>query len=86
MTTLDRARDWKVTTAYRLLLQAGWGALALALFGAVSAVVIGVPGAWWMAAGLALVALLTVVALPDPVPAEMITGRVTRIDPGRLED
>jgi ABC-type spermidine/putrescine transport system permease subunit I len=86
MTTLDRARDWKVTTGYRMLLQVGWGALALSLFAAASALVIGVPGAWWMAAGLALVALLAVAALPDPVPAEMITGRVTRIDPDRLVD
>ncbi len=75
-----------MTMSYRVLLQVGWGALALSLFGVASAVIIGVPGAWWMAAGLALVSLLTVVVLPDPVPAEMITGRVTRITSDPLED
>ncbi len=74
-----------MTIAYRLLLQVGWGALALSLFGAVSAVVIGAPGAWWMAAGLAAFSLITVVVLPDPVPAEMITGRVNRITPEHEE-
>jgi hypothetical protein len=36
-----------------------------------------------MAAGLALLALLVVALLPEPVPAEMITGRRNRIDSGR---
>ena len=84
--TAARAPDWKVTTGYRLLLRAGWGALALAVYGVVLAVGLGVARAWWMAAGLAAVALLVVMILPEPVPAEMITGRKNRINSGRPAD
>ena len=84
--TIARVPDWKVTTGYRLLLRAGWGVLALAVQGAVLALALGVPGAWWMAAGLATLALLLVALLPEPVPAEMITGRRTRINSGRPID
>jgi ABC-type spermidine/putrescine transport system permease subunit I len=84
--TITRAPDWKVTTGYRLLLRAGWGALALAVYGAVLALALGVPGAWWMAAGPASLALLVVMLLPEPVPAEMITGRKNRIDSERPAD
>jgi len=83
VTTVDRTADWKVTVGYRMLLQVGWGVLALAVFGAVVAVLVGAPGAWWMAAGLALLVLLLVAFLPEPVPAEMLTGRRTRIDTRR---
>ena len=83
MTTIERAADWKVTVGYRMLLRVGWGLLALAIFGGVVALVVGAPGAWWMAAGLALLAMLVVALLPEPVPAEMITGRRTRIDTRR---
>jgi len=86
VTTVDRAADWKVTTGYRLLLQVGWGLLALAAFGAVVALVVGAPGAWWMSAGVAVVALLLVAFLPEPVPAEMLTGRRTHIDTQRPVD
>lgn len=84
--TATRAPDWKVTTGYRLLLRAGWGALALAVYGVVLAVGLGVARAWWMAAGLAAVALLVVMILPEPVPAEMITGRKNRINSERPAD
>jgi len=83
VTTIERAADWKVTVGYRMLLRVGWGLLALAIFGGVVALVVGAPGAWWMAAGLALLAMLVVALLPEPVPAEMITGRRTRIDTRR---
>jgi len=56
---------------------------ALAVYGAIVALVVGAPGAWWMAAGLAVLALLVVAFLPEPVPAEMLTGRKTRIDTRR---
>lgn len=84
--TATHAPDWKVTTGYRLLLRAGWGALALAVYGVVLAVGLGVARAWWMAAGLAAVALLVVMILPEPVPAEMITGRKNRINSERPAD
>ena len=83
MTTVDRAADWKVTVGYRMLLRVGWGMFALAVYGAIVALVVGAPGAWWMAAGLAVLALLVVAFLPEPVPAEMLTGRRTRIDTRR---
>ena len=83
MTTVDRTADWKVTVGYRMLLWVGWGLFALAAWGGVIALVVGAPGAWWMAAGLAVVALLIVAFLPEPVPAEMLTGRRTHIDTSR---
>jgi ABC-type spermidine/putrescine transport system permease subunit I len=83
VTTVDRAADWKVTVGYRMLLRVGWGVFALAVYGAIVALVVGAPGAWWMAAGLAVLALLVVAFLPEPVPAEMLTGRRTRIDTRR---
>jgi ABC-type spermidine/putrescine transport system permease subunit I len=83
VTTADRAADWKVTAGYRFLLKLGWAVLALAAYGVVVALILGVPGAWWMAAGLAVLALLVVGFLPEPVPSEMITGRRTRIDTRR---
>jgi hypothetical protein len=83
VTTVDRAADWKVTPGYRILLEVGWGLLALAAFGCVVALVLGVAGAWWMAAGVAVVALLLVAFLPEPVPAQMLTGRRTHIDTRR---
>lgn len=84
--TVPRAPDWKVTAGYCLLLRAGWGVLALAVYGVVLALALGASGAWWMAAGLALLALLVVALLPEPVPTEMITGRRNRIDSGRPAD
>jgi len=85
-TTATRTPDWKVTTGYRLLLRAGWGALALAVYGVVLALALGAPEAWWMAAGLASLALLVVMILPEPVPAEMITGGKNRINSERPAD
>lgn len=85
-TTVARAPDWKVTPGYRLLLVAGWGVLALALLGMAAALTLGVPGGWWMAAGLALLVLLLVTFLPEPVPTEMITGRRNHINDERPID
>ena len=83
MTTADHPADWKVTFGYQTLLRIGWGALALASFEAVVAVVVHAPGAWWMAAGMALLSLLVVAVLPEPVPIEMITDRRNWIDDRR---
>ncbi|MCU0282201.1 MAG: hypothetical protein MUE66_10425 [Acidimicrobiia bacterium] len=83
MTTVDRTADWKVTVGYKTLLRVGWGLVALAAWGGVIALVAGAPGAWWMAAGVAVLALLLVAFLPEPVPAEMITGRRTRVNTRR---
>jgi hypothetical protein len=81
--TVARAPDWKVTAGYRLLLRAGWGVLTLAAYGVVLGLAWGAAGAWWMAAGLALLAWLVAALLPEPVPTEMITGRRNHIDSGR---
>jgi ABC-type spermidine/putrescine transport system permease subunit I len=83
VTTAEHASDWKVTVGYKTLLRVGWGLFALAAWGGIVALVVGAPGAWWMAAGLAVAALLLVAFLPEPVPAEMITGRRTRINTKR---
>jgi ABC-type spermidine/putrescine transport system permease subunit I len=83
VTTFERAQDWKVTAGYRIMLAFGWSALALAAYVAVVALVLGLPVAWWIAGGLALAAIVTVVFLPEPVPAEMIVGGRNRIDPRR---
>ena len=83
VTTLDRAPDWQVTAGDRIMLALGWGALVPALYVAVVASVLGLPGAWWLAGGLAAASITTVVFLPEPVPAEMITGSHNRIDPQR---
>ena len=83
MTTLDRPADWKVTVGYKVLLRVGWGLFALAAYEGSVALVLGVPGAWWMAAGLAVLALLLVAFLPEPVPAGMLTDRRTRVDTRR---
>ena len=80
VTTVERATDWKVTIGYRMLLRLGWGVFALAIYGAIVALVVGAPGAWWMSAGLALLALLVVALLPEPVPAGMIVERCTHIE------
>ena len=80
MTVLDRAPDWKVTTGYRVMLAAGWSAFILAVYLGVVATVLGFPTVWWVAGGFAVLALITVAFLPEPVPAEMITGGRNRID------
>jgi len=86
VTTADRTADWKVTFGYRMALRVGWGLFALAVWGAIVALIVGAPGAWWMAAGLAVVALLVVAFLPEHVPARMLTDRSTRIDTRRPVD
>jgi ABC-type spermidine/putrescine transport system permease subunit I len=82
MTTNAHAagRDWKVTTGYRVMLRVAWGVLTLSVYGAVVAVVVGVPGAWWMAAGLAALAMLVAALLPEPVPADLITEARSHLD------
>jgi hypothetical protein len=84
MTTADRAigaaPDWKVTPAYRVLIKIGWAAVSLAVYTAAVAVVIDIPAAWWVTAGLAAVALIVGVLIPAPVPRTLITGPKNHID------
>ena len=85
MTTADHLvgrppTDWKVTTGYRVLMKVGWLAIGLALYGAAVAVVVGIPEAWWVTFGMACVALIVSVVMPEPVPREMITGGRNHID------
>ena len=81
VTTLQHASDWKVTAGYRVMLAFGWASLALALGVAAAALVLGIPSVWWIAGLLALAALGTTTFLPEPVPADMITGGRNRLDP-----
>ncbi|MBU1866087.1 MAG: hypothetical protein KKE89_06700 [Actinobacteria bacterium] len=85
MTTADGAAgrpplDWKVTAGYRVLIKVGWAAIALALYGATVAVVVGIDSAWWITAGLSAFALLVGIFMPAPVPRELIIGGRNRID------
>ena len=80
MTVLDSTPDWKVTTGYRIMLAAGWSAFVLAAYLAVVASVLSFPVVWWVAGGFATLALAMSVLLPEPVPAEMITGSRNHID------
>jgi Na+/H+ antiporter NhaD/arsenite permease-like protein len=82
--TLARAHDWKVTTAYRLLLRAAWLAVIGAVLLVVVAAILGVHRAWWAAAGLAALALAIGAFLPEPVPRHFITGGRNHIDTRRL--
>jgi hypothetical protein len=80
VTTADFARDWKVTTGYRVLLKVAWVLVMMAITVAVLAAVDGVSAGWWAAAGLALLALIVGGLLPEPLPAEMITGGRNHVD------
>jgi len=85
MTTADHVAgrpltDWKVTTGHRVLVRVGWLAIGLALYGAAVAVVVGIPEAWWVTVGMAVVALVISVVMPEPVPRELITGGRNHID------
>ncbi|MCJ7726590.1 MAG: hypothetical protein MUP76_09430 [Acidimicrobiia bacterium] len=91
MTTADHVAgrpplDWKVTTGYRVLIKVGWLAVALAIYGAAIALVVGIASAWWMAAGMAAFALLVGALMPAPVPRELITGGRNHIDARRPID
>ena len=80
MTVLEHVPDWKVTTGYRVMLAAGWSLFILATYLGVVATVLGFPTIWWVAGAFAVLALIVVALLPEPVPAEMITGGRNRID------
>lgn len=81
--TLARTQDWKVTTAYRLLLRVAWVAAIGAIYLVVVAAIMGVERAWWAAAGLAALALAIGAFLPEPVPRQFITGGRNHIDTRR---
>ncbi len=86
MTTADFARDWKVTTSYRVLLKVAWGFVLFAILVAVLAALDGASVGWWAAAGLATLALIMGAMLPEPLPAEMITGSHNHFGRRRLQD
>jgi hypothetical protein len=84
--TTAETQDWKVTTAYRLLLRAAWIAVIAAGYLVVVAAIMGVEQAWWPAAGLAAIALIIGAFLPEPVPSRFITGGRNVIDSRRSID
>ncbi|NQV06549.1 hypothetical protein HQ535_08345 [bacterium] len=77
-----RTPDWKLTEGRRVLMVIGWGALMLSAYVVFAAIVLGVPGAWFMAAVPAAVALVVSALLPSPVPADLLSERRNRVDFG----
>jgi hypothetical protein len=73
-------RDWKVSTAYRILTRIGWGVVAMALYFAGAATVLDSVGVWWIVAGLGVGGMLVAAALPEPVPRDYISGAPTMVD------
>jgi hypothetical protein len=62
------------------MVRLGWTAMTLAVYGITVAVVVGIEAAWWLAAGMAAVALLAGLFTPAPVPRDLITGGRNHID------
>jgi len=75
MTTLDHITDWKVTGAHRALVGLGWLLATVACFFAGAAIVLDRPELWGPVAALAFVALGIGIALPEPVPSDMLSER-----------
>jgi predicted cobalt transporter CbtA len=75
MTTLEHITDWKVTGAHRALVAAGWLLALVALVTAAAAIVLKRPELWAAVAGLAFFALAVGIALPEPVPHDMLSER-----------
>ncbi len=71
-TESTRLPDWKTTPGYRILLAVAWAVIGLAVFFAAVGVLFESGGAWWLVAGLAVVVILTVLLLPEPVPHDML--------------
>ncbi|HAX81876.1 MAG TPA: hypothetical protein DCY40_04840 [Actinobacteria bacterium] len=79
-TQTTHLRDWKLTTGHRVLVQVGWGLIALAVYLGAAASWFDTAAIWWAVAGLAVVVILTSLLLPEPVPRDMITGSAHLID------
>ena len=77
--TASQHADWKVTPRYRSLLRLGWALAALAVYLTGAATILDMTAVWWMVAGVALLAILTGVMLPEPVPRSMLTGGRNRV-------
>ena len=75
-----RSPDWKVTTGYRVLVKLGWAAIALAVYFAAAAFILGSVRVWWMVAALAASAILVGLLLPEPVPRDMLNEHRTMVD------
>jgi len=79
--TARASQDWKVSTAYRILVRIGWAALAVAVYFAAAAAILDSVGVWWMVAGVALAVMLLTAALPEPVPRDYLVSGRTMVDP-----
>jgi hypothetical protein len=77
--TTSAHTDWKVTIQYRILLRLGWGLIGVALYLTGAAAILDVTAIWWTVAGLAVLALLTGVLLPEPVPRSMLSAGHNRV-------
>lgn len=82
MTTVTRRLpDWKTTAGYRILVAAAWGVIALAVFFGVVGSMFQSGAVWLLVAGLAVVVILVVLLLPEPVPHDMLIERSRLLDP-----
>ena len=76
-------RDWKVTPGYRTLVRLGWALVALAVYLAGAAAILDAVVIWWAVAGLAAVAVLTGLMLPEPVPSSMLNTAKSHVEARR---
>jgi hypothetical protein len=84
--TTQAARDWKVSTSYRILMRIGWATIAVAVYFATAAAILDSVGVWWIVAGLAVGVMLLAAVLPEPVPQDYLNGAHTRVDTRRGVD
>jgi hypothetical protein len=80
MTTAAHTSDWKVTPAHRVMIGLGWTVAMLALAFGAAAVLFEMPRLWGVVATLAVFAMCVGIALPEPVPRDMLTASSTRVE------
>ena len=61
-------RDWRIPLLRRLVVGLGWAVFAAGVAAGTAGVVLGIPFAWVVPAGAAVVALFTVMVAPEPRP------------------
>ncbi len=68
-----------MTATYRTLVRLGWALVALAIYLAGAAAILDATAIWWMVAGLASLAIVTGLLLPEPVPRTMLNEQRNRL-------
>jgi hypothetical protein len=80
MTTAAHTPDWKVTPAHRIMIRLGWTVAMTSLALGSAAVILDMPRLWGAVAALAVFAMCVGIALPEPVPRDMLTAGSTRVE------